>query len=290
MNMGKQKICVAVTSLALAGAATLTATASPAQSVSGTAPVSVSISNLRAITMPTSVQPGVNTFTITTANRRGSAFQLALPAAGYTTAEAAHDIAKGIDGNNVKALKRFEANVTLMGGVGVTKGHVGTLVVDLDLGTYWAVDTNAKAAPGKFFTFQVEGAETGNVAPAAGATIRAVKDTTWANKPASIPSKGLLRFKNSASQNHFIVMVQLKKGVTFKEFKTWFLDTNGPSGPPPANFNVGLDSGVLSPGHSETFRYHLPKGNYALLCFWPDAKMNGMPHAFMGMLRPITLK
>lgn len=279
-----------MTSLTLAAAATLTATAAPAQSVAATAPVAVSISNLRAITMPTSVQPGVNTFTITTANKRGSAFQLAAPAAGYTPEQAAHDIAKGLEGNNVKALKHFEANVTLMGGVGVTKGHVGTLVVDLDLGTYWALDTNAKVGPGKFFVFTVEGDETGNVAPTASATIKAVRDKSWANKPASIPNKGLLRFKNSASQNHFIVMVQLKKGVTFKEFKTWFLDSNGPSGPPPANFNVGLDSGVLSPGHSATFKYHLPKGNYALLCFWPDASMGGMPHAFMGMLRPITLK
>ena len=51
-----------------------------------------------------------------------------------------------------------------------------------------------------------------------------------------------------------------------------------------------MDSGVVSPGHSATFKYNLPKGNYVMLCFWPDASMGGMPHAFMGMHRPITLK
>ena len=85
-------------------------------------------------------------------------------------------------------------------------------------------------------------------------------------------------------------MAKLKKGKTYKDFKEWFAAPNGPAGPPPVNFDVGMDSGVVSPGHSATFKYNLPKGNYVLLCFWPDASMGGMPHAFMGMHRPITLK
>ena len=39
-----------------------------------------------------------------------------------------------------------------------------------------------------------------------------------------------------------------------------------------------------------TADYKLPKGNYVMLCFWPDATMGGMPHAFMGMIREIKLK
>jgi hypothetical protein len=290
--MGVPKIRAVATSLALIGAATLTAaaTAAPAQSAASVPPVAVSISNTRVVTMPTTIQPGVNTFRITTANKRGSGFQLAQAAAGYSAADASRDIEKGLDGGNVKAIKRFEANVTLLGGVGVDKGKVGTLAVDLDLGTYWALDTNTSDA-GKFFEFTVAGADTGNVMPEAGATIKAVQDTTWAKKPESIPNKGLLRFKNAASQNHFIAMAKLKKGATYKDFKKWLAAVqDGPGGPPPVNFGIGMDSGVLSPGHSATFRYNLPKGNYVMLCFWPDASMGGMPHAFMGMHRPITLK
>ncbi|MEO6511810.1 MAG: hypothetical protein ABIO16_12510, partial [Nocardioides sp.] len=124
---------------------------------------------------------------------------------------------------------------------------------------------------------------------AADATIKAVKDTTWANKPASIPNKGMLRFKNTATQNRFIVLVKLKSGKTYQDFKEWFTAKGGPSGPSPVKFNVGLNSGVVSPGHSATFKYNLPKGNYVMLCFWPDASMGGMPHAFMGMHRGLTL-
>ena len=279
--------------LVLIGAATLTATvtATPAQSAASTPPVAVSISNTRVVTMPTTVQPGVNTFRVTTANKRGSSFQLVMPADGYTPAAAARDIEKGLDGGNVNAIKRFEANITLSGGVTVNGGGSSKVILDLEPGAYWALDTNTND-PDKFFAFTVEGADTGNVMPAGDATLRAVQDAKWAPKPASIPSKGLLTFKNKASKNHFIAMAKLKKGMTYQDFKKWFAAAiqGPPPGPSPVNFDIGLDSGALSPGHSETFKYNLPKGDYVMLCFWPDASMGGMPHAFMGMHRAITLK
>ena len=288
--MGVPKIRAVLTSLALVGAATLTtaATAGPAQSAAASAPpVAVSITNTRVVTMPTTIQPGVNTFTVTTANKRGSSFQLVQAAAGYSAADAARDIEKGLDGGNVKAIKRFEANITLLGGVSVTKDRAGKAVVDLPAGDYWALDVNTND-PDKFFAFTVAGLDTGNVVPVADATLKAVQDTTWANKPASIPNKGWMTFKNAASQNHFIVMAKLKKGMTYRDFKQWFAD--GAESAPPINFGIGMDSAVVSPGHSASFKYNLPKGNYVMLCFWPDASMGGMPHAFMGMHRPITLK
>jgi len=287
--MGVLQVRAAAAGLTLVAAATVTtvATAGPAQSAAGTAPVQVSISNTRVITMPATIQPGVNIFKVATANKRGSAFQVVQAAAGYSAADAARDIEKGLEGGNIKALKRFEANVTLLGGMRVTKERVETLAVDLGAGTYWALDTNTND-PGKFFPFTVAGADTGNAMPVAGATIKARLDTTWANKPASIPHKGLLRFKNAATQNHFISMVRLNKGKTYQDFVTWFSSEN-PSGPPPVDFEVGTDSGVMSPGHSAILSYNLPKGHYVMLCFWPDAQMGGMPHAFMGMHRPITL-
>ena len=131
------KIHAATASLALVGAASLTAigVAAPAQSVAATPPVAVTISAKRVVTMPTVIQPGVNTFSVTSAAKKGSAFQLVRPAAGYTPAEAARDIEKGLDGNNIKALKRFEANITLLGGMGVTKDAPNKLVVDLPAGS-----------------------------------------------------------------------------------------------------------------------------------------------------------
>lgn len=288
--MGVPKIRAVTRSLALVSAAALTATvtAAPAQSAA-TAPVEVSISAKRVVTMPTTIQPGVNTFKITTANKRGSSFQLVMPAAGYTAAEAARDIDKGLNGGNVKAIKRFEAHITLHGGVTVG-GTTAKLIVDLGPGTYWALDTNTND-PDKFFAFTVAGADTGNVVPTPAATIKAVQDSKWATKPASIPNKGLLRFKNAASNNHFIAMGKLKKGMTYRDFKNWLAAAQqGPPGPSPVNFSVGISTGVVSPGYSQTFKYNVPKGDYVMVCFWPDATMGGMPHVFMGMHRVITVK
>ncbi len=290
--MGVPRIRAVVMSLAFvaAGSMTGTVTAASAQSAAATPPVQVGISAKRVVTMPTTIQPGVNTFKVTTANKRGSFFHLLQAAAGYSAADALRDIEKGLDGGNVKAIKRFEANVTLLGGVLVTKDKAGKVVVALDAGDYWAVDLDT-SDPDKFFAFTVAGLDTGNTMPEAGATLKAVQDTKWASKPESIPNKGLLRFKNAASQNHFIVMAKLKKGMTYKDFKKWFaVAVDGPAGPSPLNFEIGMDSGVVSPGRSATFKYNLPQGNYVMLCFWPDAKMGGMPHAFMGMHRAITLK
>ena len=162
--MGVPTIRAVTTSLALVAAATLTATvtAAPAQSAASTPPVAVSISAKRVVTMPTTVQPGVNTFKVTTANKDGSGFQLVQTAAGYSAADAARDIEKGLDGGNVKAIKRFEANVTLLGGMAVTKDKAGKLIVDLDAGDYWALDINTND-PDKFFAFTVAGVDTGNV-------------------------------------------------------------------------------------------------------------------------------
>ena len=285
--MSAPKFRAALTSLALVGAATLSVVAVSAPAEAATAPVPVSISKKRIVTMPTIVQPGVNTFAVSTKLKR-SDFQLAKPAAGYTAEEASRDIDKGLDHGKIKPLKRFEANVTLAGGTMATADRPGTLVVTLEPGTYWALDVGTND-PDKFFAFTVSGLDTGNVMPAS-AHIKAKDSTKWANKPASIPKKGLLTFTNGATQNHFVEMAKLNKGASLKDFKKWFLSEGGPSGPPPVDFSKGLSIGVVSPGRSETVDYKLPKGNYVMLCFWPDASMGGMPHAFMGMIREIKLK
>ena len=287
--MAPPKLRALLTSLLLVGATTLTAAASaravPAQPAAVTAPVVVTIGAHRAVSMPTLVQPGVNEFHITSAAKGGSAFQLALPAADYTTAEAQRDIEKAFEQGKMRQLRRFEANVTLLGGVYATD-KAATLVVDLDPGTYWALDIAGQ--DNKFFAFAVSGVDTGNVMPSA-PTLKAKQATTWARSPKSIPNKGLLTFKNASSNNHFIELAQLKKGKTYQDFKAWFAAIQQGSGGPEPFTDTSLDTGVLSPGHSAVLSYRLPKGDYVLFCFWPDASMGGMEHAFMGMHRAITL-
>ena len=87
-----------------------------------------------------------------------------------------------------------------------------------------------------------------------------------------------------------MAMFKLRKGKTFEDWKTLVRKAKqGERAKPPVNFSIGLDSGVVSPSQEMTFDYSLPKGNYVLTCFWPDASMGGMPHAFMGMSRPVKV-
>jgi hypothetical protein len=249
--------------------------------------VSVSISSAHNVTLPTTIQPGVNQFRVTT-EAKESGFQLVRLADGYTLDQAIADIEKGLEKGKVGALKRFEANVTLLGGVNVASGKVGKLTVDLEVGTYYAADV-ARNRPSAFTAFTVTGAETGAAMPE-GSTIRAVKSASWAKNPKSIARKGMLTFENFSSSNHFMGLTKLKKGKTIKDFAAWMeAAMNGQEGPPPVNFNVGVESGVVGAGQTAAINYRLPKGNYVLVCFWPDASMGGMPHAFMGMYRGIKV-
>ena len=247
--------------------------------------VTVSITAAHNVTMPATIQPGVNQFRVTT-EAKSSGFQLVRFADGYTLDEAIADIDNGLDKGRIKALKRFEANSTLLGGVNVLMGKVGKLTVDLEPGSYYAADIE-RNRPSAFTAFTVTGADTGAAMPTSGATIRAVQNTTWAKKPASIPRRGMLTFENFASQNHFVGLVKLNRGKTVGDFAAWLKDEKGP---PPVNFGKSFDGGVVSPGHTVAMNYRLSRGNYVLLCFWPDATMGGMPHAFMGMYRGIKVK
>jgi hypothetical protein len=249
--------------------------------------VSVSITAAHNVTMPTTLQPGVNQFRVTTEAKQ-SGFQLVQLAAGYTLDQAIADIDAGLEKGKIPALKRFEANVTLMGGVTIASGKIGKLTVSLPAGSYYAADIE-RNRPSAFTAFTVAGADTGMAMPA-GSAVKAVKSASWAKGPKTISHKGMLTFKNYSDQNHFVALVKLAKGKTAKDFKAWIdAAAQGEEGPPPVNFGVSFDGGVVSPGHTVAMNYKLPKGNYILACFWPDASMGGMPHAFMGMYRGITL-
>lgn len=245
--------------------------------------VAVSIDRSGAVTMPAVVAPGVTTFKITTA-RRSSALQIISLAPGYTTAQAEADVENGLEKGRLKALKRFEANTTLLGGSTATADKAGKLAVDLEPGTYYALDTAKTGSPWQPFT--VGGADTGASMPA-GATLKAIDSATWSKRPAAISRSGWLRFKNRSDQNHFIAMSKLLPGKTVADFAA-FLESE--SGPPPVDFGITVDSGVLSPGHDMAMKYRLPRGNYVMACFWPDTSMGGMPHVFMGMYRLVKVR
>jgi hypothetical protein len=282
-----QRISALAGGLVLLGGALTGGTAQASLSTSSSM-VPVSITAAHNVVMPTTIQPGVNQFRVTT-EAKSSGFQLLQLAAGYTLDDAIDDIENGLEKGRMGAYKRFEANTTLLGGVNVTMGKVGKVTLSLAPGTYYAADITVNR-PAAFTAFTVAGADTGATMPD-GTTIRAVKSASWAKNPKSIPSRGTLTFENFSSQNHFVGLAKLKRGKTVADFGDWLdAQMEGVNSPPPVNFGASFDSGVVSGGQTVATNYRLPRGDYVLVCFWGDASMGGMPHAFMGMYRGIEVK
>jgi hypothetical protein len=77
----------------------------------------------------------------------------------------------------------------------------------------------------------------------------------------------------------------VKAGTTRKQVINAF------SGNGPGDFFLSGDAGTDVVSHAQTMnlKVHLPKGTYAMYCFFPDPK-TGMPHFLMGMVKMVHLK
>ena len=92
-----------------------------------------------------------------------------------------------------------------------------------------------------------------------------------------------IRVYNAAQQPHEIELVQLAPGATVGDFMKWIEKMEGP---PPGKALGGVAG--LDPGMSGYFSANFAPGNYALICFVPDAK-DGKPHFTHGMVQQITV-
>lgn len=292
-----RRMALVSTSLALVATGALTATTSSAASateagVSAAAPrlTRVHVARDHSITMPKHLRPGAHKFVVRSA--RSAGFQLATAKPGYTKREAVRDVNRGLNAGKVRALKRFERNITLIGGVPSSKGNPGVMWLDLEPGTYWALDTNARRSRANdVLTVHVGGREVAGSFKR-GSVVRAINAVDWGKRPRSIPANGRLTFRNDSTDNHFVIISKLADGKTMKDVRTWIRQAKkGNEGPPPLDFSAPeVDTGVVSPGEQMTQKYQLSKGRHVLICFWPDADMGGMPHAFMGMYRKIVVR
>lgn len=93
-----------------------------------------------------------------------------------------------------------------------------------------------------------------------------------------------IRITNDGPQPHEIFMARLDSGVTVEHLVTWI--AAGMHGRPPAT-PVGGTAGISNGGHAYVVT-DLTPGNYALLCFLPDAK-DGREHIAHGMMKQITV-
>jgi hypothetical protein len=92
-----------------------------------------------------------------------------------------------------------------------------------------------------------------------------------------------IRIENAATQPHEVLLVRLEAGRTPPEVVN-FIATR--QGPPPGAIVGGVTG--IAPGRINQITVDLPAGEYALLCFIPDAR-DGAPHVAHGMMKQIAI-
>jgi len=92
-----------------------------------------------------------------------------------------------------------------------------------------------------------------------------------------------IRVLNGGGQHHEVELIQLAPGATATDFLKW---AGKMEGPPPGKPLGGISG--LEVGGSQYFTADFGPGNYALVCFLPDAK-DGKPHFMHGMIQQITV-
>jgi hypothetical protein len=119
--------------------------------------------------------------------------------------------------------------------------------------------------------------------PTADATVT-LSDYAYGFSAPLAAGKHMLRVENAGPQVHELVLVRLAPGKKGKDLASWV--TGGMKGPPPGMPLGGV--APMAPGTSAFLPIDLEPGNYAMLCFVPDAK-DGKDHAAHGMIKDFTI-
>jgi len=196
----------------------------------------------------------------------------------------------GPNGSTPKsALKHLDTVIRrteLYGGLDCQAGQTlhGTVVLPKP-GTYYVFeDVNLPSHPTKI---TVTGPAVTRATPKSTATVTALTTRRFGGATV-LPAHGTITFKNKSTESpHFLTLIHVKTGTTKKQVLDFLL--SGSNTPPPFALAGQAETDAVGEGNSMTLSYRLPKGEYIEACFFPDPK-TGMPHAFMGMLRVVTLK
>jgi len=193
--------------------------------------------------------------------------------------------APGAGAAAAQAMRTIRENSTWYGG-----GYKGTTYqVRLPAGTYYVLGT-ASTPQGltKPATFTVSGEPRKGTLHPTSATILAVstKDggNAWRTRGLGSLGDGWLRFTNAAKELHFLGMMGVKPKTTDAQIAKAFASDS------PPKFATGQDYSfeVISPGVRVAIKGPIKAGRYLLDCFVPS-ETDGMPHAFMGMLKLVNV-
>lgn len=111
-----------------------------------------------------------------------------------------------------------------------------------------------------------------------------LRDYSFDFAPELTAGRHTLRVQNAAAQPHEVIVFKLAPGKTAQDLMAWMQTEQGA---PPAMPMGGTT--LLSTGEVNQVTADFEPGEYALLCFVPDAK-DGKPHVAHGMVRQITVR
>ncbi len=105
--------------------------------------------------------------------------------------------------------------------------------------------------------------------------------------PAEIPA-GLTNFRmvDNGKELHHAQLMKLEEGKTFDDLMAG-MKTMKPGTPPPGWLIPAGGPNAVAPGSTSALTMVMEPGNYAIVCFIPDAK--GVPHVAHGMAKALTV-
>ena len=105
--------------------------------------------------------------------------------------------------------------------------------------------------------------------------------------PDQVPA-GLTTFNltDNGKELHHATLIKLDSGKTFDDFMAG-MKTMKPGTPPPGWVIPAGGPNAVGPGSTSSLTTVLAPGNYAIVCFIPDAK--GVPHVAHGMIKSLTV-
>lgn len=181
------------------------------------------------------------------------------------------------------------------GGFGTTApGKSATVTQVLEPGTYYVVDTESgqgsekqNSRLGGVAKLEVTGEQSTAELPETDASITA-KDFSF-DVSGITAGTNRLTFENAGEQLHHVIAMPLAKGATIEQAEKFFTSEGEPDGPPPVDFENGVNTAVIDGGEAQVTELDFKQGKYALICFISN-RDGGPPHVAMGMIDELDVK
>jgi hypothetical protein len=232
----------------------------------------------------TRIRPGNTQFKVVRGNAGGS-MQLLRLKSGYSLRQAKKDMG-GVFSGDVAAVRSVDKHIVFYGGMDVPKkgAPANWWATNVDrAGTYYVVNMNN----GSLATLKAKGAHQRRAMPKATSQLNVAPGNVWKSKD-QLAHQGWMKTTNNAEEPHFVVLNQVQEGTTDQDVQDYIdavmSDPQSGDQPPSWALPATTETNVISPGHSFTWKYGLPKGEYIAMCFW-SSKVDGTPHFYMGMYK-----